>query len=259
MIVADGAVLAPEAAAFSPQRQAAYAFLCGLVGAKYNGSSGRQHPKAPGFGTLALAALAGKTTVLPATEHCTEAWTTFNSKGSFTPLGQAQPNTPTPLGQTVYGAVASSVTVPAGGTVEVPFLLTWHYPNKYNAHNAWMGCHYATRWPDARAVLQQIAPGFTQTRGRTETFRRTLYDSTLPWWLLDCVTANAAIARHIGVVFRIANGDTYGWEGSNGCCEPTCTHVWGYEQTFARFFPDLERDMRRIDFTHQQGEERRHQ
>ena len=44
----------------------------------------------------------------------------------------------------------------------------------------------------------------------------------------------------------------YGWEGSNGCCDPTCTHVWGYEQSLARLFPALERDMRRIDFTHQQ-------
>src|SRR5258708_5914082 len=58
--------------------------------------------------------------------------------------------------------------------------------------------------------------------------------------------------RHIGVVFRTANADAYGWEGSNGCCQPTCTHVWGYEQTLARVFPDLEKDMRRIDFKHQQ-------
>ncbi|MEI6781510.1 MAG: GH116 family glycosyl hydrolase, partial [Verrucomicrobiota bacterium] len=57
---------------------------------------------------------------------------------------------------------------------------------------------------------------------------------------------------HVGVVFRIANGDVYGWEGSNGCCQPTCTHVWGYEQSLSRLFPDLESDMRRIDFMHQQ-------
>ena len=52
----------------------------------------------------------------------------------------------------------------------------------------------------------------------------------------DCLTANAATIRHISVVFRIANGDIYGWEGSNGCCQPTCTHVWGYEH-LARLFP----------------------
>ena len=143
--------------------------------------------------------------------------------------------------------------MPAGGTVEVPFLLTWHYPNKYNGAGTWMGCHYATRWPDARAVLREARRGLRGScAARPSDSGKTFYDSTLPYWLLDCVTANAAIIRHIGVVFRIANGDVYGWEGSNGCCQPTCTHVWGYEQTLARLFPDLERDMRRIDFKHQQ-------
>ena len=255
VVVVGGAVLDPAKAAMSPHRQAAYAFVCGLVGASYTGSGGRQHLKAPGFGTLALAALAGNTTVLPAFENWNEAWSTFTAQGSFTALDRAQASPPTAIGRTVNGAVATSITVPAGGTIEVPFLLAWHYPNKYNAGHTWMGCHYATRWPDARAAMRQVAPGYAELHRRTGQFRSTFYDSTLPYWLLDCVTANAAIARHIGVVFRIANGDVYGWEGSNGCCQPTCTHVWGYEQSLAILFPDLERDMRRIDFMHQQCED----
>jgi uncharacterized protein (DUF608 family) len=255
VVIAVGAVLEPTKAGLSHHRQLAYSFVCGLVGANYTGSGGLQHPKAPGFGTLALAALAGQTTVLPAFEHWSEAWKIFTVEGRFTPLNRAQPGFPTPIGRTINGAVATSVSVPAGGSLEVPFLLAWHYPNKYNASHTWMGCHYATRWPDARAVLRAVAPDYATLRNRTEQFRRTFYDSTLPYWLLDCVTANAAILRHVGVVFRIANGDVYGWEGSNGCCQPTCTHVWGYEQSLARLFPDLERDMRRIDFMHQQRED----
>jgi uncharacterized protein (DUF608 family) len=115
-----------------------------------------------------------------------------------------------------------------------------------------MGCQYATAWTDAEAAMREFTGNFTKLREKTERFRKTVYDSTLPYWLLDCLTSQAAIIRHIGVVFRIANGDVYGWEGSNGCCQPTCTHVWGYEQTLSRLFPDLERDMRRIDFKHQQ-------
>jgi uncharacterized protein (DUF608 family) len=134
----------------------------------------------------------------------------------------------------------------------VPFLLTWHYPNKYNQAGVWMGCHYATLWTDAAAVMREAAVHFPKWREKTERFHRAFYDSTLPYWLLDCLTSQAAIIRHVGVVFRIANGDIYGWEGSNGCCQPTCTHVWGYEQTLSRLFPELERDMRRIDFKHQQ-------
>jgi len=249
--LAAGPLLEPAHAAVSHQRQRAYAWLCGLAGASYSAPAG-QHPKAPGFGTLAIAALGQEVTVLPAFEELDAAWGVFSTAGGFTPLRSAQANPPSPLGRTIYGAVAATVNVPAGATLEVPFLLAWHYPNKYNSGQTWMGCHYATRWADARAVVRAAAADYPVLRARTEGFRDCFYDSTLPHWLLDCVTANAAIIRHIGVVFRIANGDVYGWEGSNGCCSPTCTHVWGYEQSLARLFPELEQDMRRIDFQRQQ-------
>ncbi|MDE3067318.1 MAG: hypothetical protein KGJ60_07170 [Verrucomicrobiota bacterium] len=253
VVMAAGAVLDPASAGQSRERQRAYEFLCRLVGANYTPAAGPgPNRKASGFGTLALAALRGETTVLPAFEDWSEAWNAFSARGRFAALHRARPNPPTPSGRTINGAVASTIAVPAGETVEVPFVLTWHYPNKYNSAGVWMGCHYATRWPDAVAVAREAAENITELQTRTERFRKTFYDSTLPYWLLDCVTANAGIIRHIGVVFRIANGEVYGWEGSNGCCEPTCTHVWGYEQTLARLFPTLEREMRRIDFRHQQ-------
>lgn len=245
------AVLDPAQAGVPHARQQAYALLCELAGANYQPCEGIP-AEAPGFGSLALAALAGTTTVLPAFTDWAEAWQSFTAEGRFTPLEQARNSAPSAMGQTANGAVASTVSVPAGQTVEMPFLLTWHYPNKYNSGGVWMGCHYATRWPDARAVLRDATARFPQLREKTQRFRETFYDSTLPYWMLDCVTSQASIIRHIGVVFRIANGDIYGWEGSNGCCQPTCTHVWGYEQTLAYLFPDLERDMRRIDFKHQQ-------
>jgi non-lysosomal glucosylceramidase len=254
VVVVSDAVLEPARAELSYHRQRAYAFLCGLVGATYTAALG-QHPKAPGFGTLALATVGQEVTVLPATEHRADAWKAFAAEGRFAPLAPAKSSSPTPPGRTAYCAVAVTVSVPAGKSIEVPFLLAWHYPNKYNADHVWMGCHYATQWPDARAVMREAVENLATLRSRTEQFRRAFYDSTLPYWLLDCVTANIAIARHVGVVFRIANGDVYGWEGSNGCCQPTCTHVWGYEQSLARFFPSLERDMRRIDFKHQQRED----
>jgi len=152
----------------------------------------------------------------------------------------------------VNGAVASSVTVQPGQTVEIPFVLAWRYPNKYTREGVPLGNHYAAEYRSVQAVTREVCSRLPEMRRMTELFRKTFYDSTLPYWFLDCLTANAAIIRHIGVVFRLANGDIFGWEGSNGCCQPTCTHVWGYEQTLSRLFPDLERDMRRIDFKHQQ-------
>jgi len=264
--LAAGPILEPAHAALSHQRQRAYAFLCGLVGANYLAPDGL-HPKTPGFGTLALAALEGEVTVLPEFHEFDRAWRQFSATGRFGPLPSAAPLgrsvngavTATAtigfisgLGRTINGAVASTVNVPPGATLAVPFLLAWHYPNKYNASQTWMGCHYATRWADARAVIRAATADFRVLCDRTAGFVASFYDSTLPHWLLDCVTANLAIMRHVGVVFRIANGDVYGWEGSNGCCEPTCTHVWGYEQSLSRLFPDLEKDMRRIDFKRQQ-------
>ncbi len=232
-------------------RQNAYATLCALVGATYTITQG-QSAKAPGFGSLALAAVAEDVTGLLSFNVWEEAWKQFAEQGRFLPLESRQSSTPTPPGRTTNAALAAGTTVPAGGTVEIPFLLSWSYPNKYNASGAWMGCHYATRWPDASTVIHDAVARYEALCAETKLFHDTIYDSTLPRWLLDCLTANAAIARHVGVVFRIANGDVYGWEGSNGSCQPTCTHVWGYEQAFAHLFPDLEREMRRIDFKHQQ-------
>ncbi|HEY3320835.1 MAG TPA: GH116 family glycosyl-hydrolase [Planctomycetota bacterium] len=251
VVVAMGSLLEPGTAETSASRQRAYASLCELIGVNYIPAEGIP-PKAPGFGTLALATLAEKASVQSAGEDLKEAWEAFAANGKF-PGSPAAP--PTPSGRSVIGAVAASVTVAAGQTVEVPFLLTWHYPNKYNQAGVWMGCHYTTLWPDAAAVLREASTNLPALRAKTELFQKTMYDSTLPYWLLDCLTSQAAIIRHIGVVFRIANGDVYGWEGSNGCCQPTCAHVWGYEQSLARLFPDLERDMRRIDFKHQQRED----
>ena len=253
VVLAAGSVIDPSLMAYTSARQQAYALLCSLVGAKLT-LSGKPSSKAPGFGTLALATLAGEPSVLLSFTDWMKAWQQFTNDGHFTPFTEVKGGTqPTQSGQTVNGALATSVVVPAGQTVEIPFLLTWHYPNKYSKdYRTWIGCHYTTLWPNARGVMKDAVANFSAWRAKTELFRSTFYDSTLPWWMLDCITANAAIIRHIGVVFRIANGDCYGWEGSNGCCDPTCTHVWGYEQTLARLFPDMERDMRRIDFKRQQ-------
>ena len=261
VVLATGPILPPDRCEWADLRHRAYAALCELMGVKYTGPQGVP-ASACGFGTLALAALGQGVTVLPACEDLDVAWKQFERLGKFLPAAEAKPNPPTAAGQIVNGAVAVEVTVPAGGSVEVPFLLAWRYPNNYKPGNfwapneasrLWLGCHYATLWDDARAVIHQAAAGWSQLRQRTEAFRKTFYDSTLPYWMLDCITSQAATIRHIGIVFQLADGDIYGWEGSNGCCDPTCTHVWGYEQSLARLFPDLEKIMRRIDFKHQQG------
>jgi uncharacterized protein (DUF608 family) len=251
VVVALGPILDPAEAELIGARHRAFVDLCELVGVKYVAPAGVSR-RAPGFGDLVLATTAEEASVLPAFGDWSAAWRTFSEIGRFTAPGQAPSGPPSPSGRTTSGAVAARVQVAPGGTVELPFILTWCYPNKYNARGDWMGCHYARQWPDAKAAMREAAGALAGVRGKTEQFHKTFYDSTLPYWLLDCLTSQAAIIRHVGVVFRIASGDIYGWEGSNGCCQPTCTHVWGYEQTLSRLFPDLEKEMRRIDYVHQQ-------
>jgi non-lysosomal glucosylceramidase len=251
VILALGPILETAEAGLCALRHRAYATLCGLVGANYTAPPGVT-AKAPGFGTLALATLSPEAGVAVGFDDWGSARTRLIEDGRFDAIGKTAATSPTAAGRSTNGAVSASLTVAPGASVEAPFLLAWHYPNKYTGEGEWVGCHYATGWPDAAAVLRGAVERFAKLRETTEKFHTTFYDSTLPYWLLDCLSSQAAIIRHIGVVFRIANGDVYGWEGSNGCCPPTCTHVWGYEQSLARLFPDLEKEMRRIDFRHQQ-------
>ena len=236
--VVAGAILDPGQIGSADARHRAYQALCELAGATYTPPEGIS-PTACGFGTLALAALAGDVTVLPAYEDWNVAWEQFKAKGAFQPVAEAKANAPTAAGQTINGAVAATIEVPAGGSVEVPFLLAWRYPNKYSAPPqdnyglpmTMMGNYYATLWPDAKAVIPTPPPISRRSRSGPSRSARPSTTARSPIGCLDCITSQAATIRHIGVVFQIANGEPYGWEGSNGCCQPTCTHVWGYEQT----------------------------
>jgi non-lysosomal glucosylceramidase len=226
-------------------RQSALSGVCQLAGIDYRLPNGVPEGL-PGAGTMALGTSTPGATGLESFTDWTTAWNWFSKDTAIPAPATAA------AGRTVNGALSVSVDVAAGATVEVPFVLAWHYPNRYSVKQQAMGNHYTRSWKEASAVAQDALHQMTDLRTRTERFRSHFYDSTLPYWLLDAITSQISTIRHIGVVFRIGNGDIYGWEGSNGCCPPTCTHVWGYEQSLAYLFPDLEREMRRIDFEHQQ-------
>jgi hypothetical protein len=53
-----------------------------------------------------------------------------------------------------------------------------------------------------------------------------------------CTFTNASTLA-TSTVFRFRDGKFWGWEGVS-CCEGTCTHVWHYEQTLGRIFPELD-------------------
>lgn len=236
----------------SPELWNAAAFLGSLAGGVLSIPSG-QPADSPGYGDYALATTAPHSSVLLAASKLQDAWQAWQQNGNFEASTLPPQTPPTAPGVSVFGGVAAEVIAPAHGSVDVTFLFTWRLPNLYAPSGAEVGNHYATLWPDARAVAHELAADPNHVVERTEKFHSVFYDSTLPYWLLDATTSQAGILRHRGVVFRLAAGDIYGWEGSNGCCGPTCTHVWGYEQSLSALYPQLEREMRFVDFKHQQA------
>ncbi|MBI5384310.1 MAG: hypothetical protein HZA90_06440 [Verrucomicrobia bacterium] len=144
-----------------------------------------------------------------------------------------------PLGQSMVGALSKTVVIPAGFEARVSFVIAWCFPNLPQHGN-----RYATRFADAQAVAQYVADNFDRLAGQTRLWRDTWYDSTLPWWLLDRLFMPVSILASSTCQWR-ANGRFWAWEGVR-CCAGTCAHVWNYEHSMARLFPELERSVREM-------------
>jgi uncharacterized protein (DUF608 family) len=97
----------------------------------------------------------------------------------------------------------------------------------------------------------------------TRLARVTFHDSTLPSPLIESVMSQMSVIRS-PTCFWDDRGRFYGFEGCNGastshhtdpyggCCALNCTHVWNYEMSLSRLFPELERDMRDTEWNLQQ-------
>ena len=148
-----------------------------------------------------------------------------------------------PFGETLCGALGKKLQLGPGQQAQVTFVVTWCFPNhKYQDKPS--GNFYATRFKDAAAVAGYVAENFERLAGETRLWHRTWYDSTLPHWLLDRLFSTASTLATSTCQWW-ANGRFWAWEGV-GCCRGTCTHVWNYEHTMARLFPQLERSAREM-------------
>jgi hypothetical protein len=152
------------------------------------------------------------------------------------------------LGEKLIGSLGQKLTLAAGESKRVTFVLAWHFPN-LSIKNSFTDCgrYYATKFASAQAVAEYVAGNFSRLESQTKLWRDTWYDSSLPFWFLDRTFLNASILA-TSTSYRFANGRFYGWEGV-GCCAGTCTHVWQYEQAMGRLFPELDILLReRADF-----------
>jgi non-lysosomal glucosylceramidase len=193
------------------------------------------------FGTMGLAVLAeGKQSVvsslsLPAGDLPAQMFV----DGGLADDGKATRG----LGELLRGALGKKITLKPGKKQQVTFVLSWCFPNRRTC-NKLVGNAYAKRFKSAADVTKYIAQNIKRLAGQTRLWHDTYYDSTLPHWLLDRLHSTASTLATETCQWW-ANGRFWAWEGV-GCCHGTCAHVWNYEHTMARLFPELERSVREM-------------
>jgi uncharacterized protein (DUF608 family) len=224
----------------------------------------------PAAGSMALALLSSGATV----QHCESwrkgrwpipverLWRRFDTHGELADGAYDEPHP--------AAALCAGKAVPPSGTVDITFLLAWHFPNR----EAWqvgaareccggedkrrdpafrnVGNHYATVWRDAWDVAEKVAPRLPELEQRTVRFVKSFVASDLPDVLKEAALYNVSTLRST-TCFRTRDGSFFGWEGSRpdgGCCPGSCTHVWGYETATHFLFGSLARSMREVHYRH---------
>ncbi|WP_308635438.1 GH116 family glycosyl-hydrolase [Paenibacillus silvisoli] len=175
------------------------------------------------------------------------------------------------------GSLAVHKTIPAGEERTFQFLIGWHFPHRVKSWTKRMydtavrgkctpdyGCcppegqpypsiknYYATKFSDAWAAGEYMLTQLERLESQSRLYHQSFFSSTLPSYVLDAVSANITVLRS-NTCFRLEDGTLMAFEGcfdDDGCCEGNCSHVWNYAQTVAYLFPELERSMRRLEFT----------
>lgn len=204
------------------------------------------------FGTMSLGVLNRSAQVTPQWDDVGALWRDFASDGVLDTVGASGPSK---KGRTWNAAVTVPLTLRPNEKVTVPVIWTWHFPNHY----VWwdgrdgqprIGRMYNNWFEDAGKAAEYVASNYARLAEDTDRFRRTFYKTTLPYWMLDRISAqNSTLASQ--VVMWLEDNTFAGFEGS-GCCPMNCAHVWNYEQQMAYLFPSLERNMRNTDLFVQQ-------
>jgi uncharacterized protein (DUF608 family) len=163
------------------------------------------------------------------------------------------------------GSILINGRLEAGEKIIYPLVIAWYFPNvdysfgatidegepsggrdTYDSrHKTWQP-YYTSQWTDAQEVFNYVSQNYPELKKRTQAFHDALFDTTLPGYVLEAVSANLAILKS-PTLLRQYNGNLWGWEGCHpdrGSCPGSCTHVWNYAQSLSHLFPALERTLR---------------
>ncbi len=186
-----------------------------------------------------------------------EIWDTFKA------TGECKETKVKPVNKSEAAAISVTKTIQPGETKIFTYYFTWYFPNVYKYWEGWdftkgqnyadkphWKNYYATVYKDAWDVALKVHQYETEYYRKSKLFHDALYGSTIPSYVKDAISANMALLKTT-TCLRLEDGTFYGWEGchpDSGCCEGTCMHVWGYEQTTPFLFPSLERSVRETNY-----------
>jgi non-lysosomal glucosylceramidase len=223
-------------------------------------SSRKVKPETPAFGTMALATPWKDITYVT---HWSRGewfddlqifWDDFSDDGR---LKDSADVSPSPDKRSDLGTLGLRVALGPGEEATLPFILSWHFPNVLNyfdivpeQRGRIFRNHYAELFHDAWDAGEYLQTNLERLEKDSRAFHDAFFASTLPPYVLDAASSQAAIIRTTTGLW-LEDGRYFGFEGCGdqaGCCPLNCAHVWNYEQSLAFLFPSLERTMRETDF-----------
>jgi non-lysosomal glucosylceramidase len=225
-------------------------------------TSSKYGPEDLGYGSMALLTTAANVTAKTSWAHGNW-WDPFQKwYDEFAANGEVHdPTAPAPSDdrESNYATLAPRLQLAPGESATVTFLLAWYFPVRENYWNdekevkgQKLRNYYGTRFQSAWEVGLHTASRLKELEHQTRTFDEVFYSTSLPGYVLEAVSSQAAILR-TNTCMLLEGKQFFAFEGCNdnaGCCPMNCTHVWNYEQALAFLYPELERSMRRTDFTY---------
>jgi len=219
-------------------------------------------PEDPNFGSMGLSTTWTNIDVVTRWykggwwDQCHVFWDDFSDNGRIKNLRDTLASDE---GRSDVGCIVLVATIPPKGSVTMPILLTWFFPNRENYWNGepevrgkMMKNYVAKRFGSAWEVAEYFFKNRQRIEEQTRAFHDALFGSVYPDYVLDALSSQLSTLK-TNVCILLDDGTFFGFEGNSdngGCCPMNCTHVWNYEQTLAYLFPQLERSMRETSFLH---------